>query len=267
MSKHFVTRSIEQTKKILSWKKSLQGVICGLLIAFSIFMFAGQTALAQEGACEQTGNVQAGEEVLLFHDSSANDTRELYIGVSAKDDNFILPEYYYATTSDRNSSAKHKINLVTGGTGDISDESLIEIQILPDYQVTWQPEDLDQNLLGAFSKTHLYYWSDYDENTHWMIKRTSDDKSGPIQYGEDVWLINEDYEEYMIPVNPAVDPENAAYLTTEPTPSAWQIQKTCPSSTQKLGKKSKKYSSKHLSKDFDLDEKTSIHISIDVTVD
>ncbi|NEP09958.1 MAG: hypothetical protein F6K14_06995 [Symploca sp. SIO2C1] len=266
MFNHFLTRSIERANKVLPQKKSLQGVLCGFFILFSMFMLTGQTALA--GDCSQEGgNVQSGEPVLLFHNPDANDERDLYIGLAGADSPG-LPTYYFAkTTSDADLATKHQLNLVTGSAGDISDGSLVEIQILD--QSAWDPDDYDENLLGGFGDSkYLYYWTDYDEKTHWIVERPpSSAESGPIQYGEDVLLLNEHYLEYLIPINPVEDPDKLDFLTTEPSASSWKIYQYCSPSAKKLTKQSGYSRSKNLSKDLDQDEKTSIHVSVDITID
>ncbi len=209
MLTNFLRYLAKPVKKISQLQKAMGMSFCAALIALSVFLMSSGSALAAQ--CHDTDNVQGGDIVFL-QDEDDIYTGKPYSGVS----------YYWVTTTvNYDKAGRHQIS----GAGDLSENDTIKLETLD--KDGWETDWLDRDLVGAFSKHDLYYWSsDYDSNTNWILERPSTStETGEIKYGEDIYLVNQDYNEYL---DPDYNGEDDGYMTTNPTPHIWTILEYCP---------------------------------------
>ncbi|NET24403.1 hypothetical protein [Okeania sp. SIO1I7] len=190
-------------KQMFQLKKVIGVISCVALMTFSVFFTVQPSALAQ---CNGTGYVTGGDTVYL------QDQGDIYTGKS-----YSGVRYYYPTvTPDYPVAGKFEIQ---GTGGPVYDGQNIQLQTLD--KDGWDPGWLHRDLLGAFAdSTELYYWEDYGAKTDWRIERPSNFSEEPIKYGENVYVINRDYNEFMTPTD-------SGYLTTEPNVHLWTFLEYC----------------------------------------
>ena len=177
-------------QKIFQFHKTL---FCAVFITSSALLMAGSRALAAE--CHATDNVQGGDVVIL------QEQTDLYPGKAYAGTKY----YYLTTTSDYNAAGPHKIQ---DFVGDLSDGATIHLQIVD--KNGWDQDWIAYDLVGAFAdSTTLYYWEDYDAKSNWLVERPgSSTEVGPIKYGEQIYLKNGSYSEYLVSTSDG-------YTTTE----------------------------------------------------
>lgn len=192
-------------QKIFRFHKTLS---CAIFITISAFLTTDSRALAAK--CHATDNVQGGDVVIL------QEQTDLYLGTAYSGAKY----YYLTTTPDYNIAGRHKIQ---GPVGDLSDRATIHLQIVD--KNGWDQDWLAYNLAGAFAdSTTLYYWTDYDAKSNWLVERPgSSTEVGPIKYGEQIYLKNGSYSEYLVSTSDG-------YTTTESTPRSWRFLEYCPDS-------------------------------------
>lgn len=173
-----------------------------ILMALSMFMVTSKSALA--GTCKYNTTVKSGDVVIL------KDQNGKYVG---KADSNNYSYYFPKSTTDQSQAGRLVIKNISS---DLNDKGVIHLETL-DKDV-WKGSWLSYDLLGAFAgKTELYYWNDYGSKSDWKVVRPSNStKTGPIQYGEQVYIVNGSYNEYLIPTD-----DN--WLTTEPYAHTWEF--------------------------------------------
>lgn len=131
-----------------------------------------------------------------------------YIGSAAA-----CPRYYYPTLQSNGAYAAH----FTLGGGKAHLQHGDNVPLIVTETDTWAPNWRNYNYLGGFAdSSDLYYWTLHGSKTNWIIERA--DGPGAISYGDDVYLKNESYGEYMAPAKDG-------YLTTTTANYAWTIAK------------------------------------------
>ncbi|PWV50594.1 metallophosphoesterase [Chitinophaga sp. S165] len=71
----------------------------------------------------------------------------------------------------------------------------------------------DKNQLGAFSTKALYYDDDSSDKTAWFVYKRDTSVSTDIHYGDDVYFVNVDWDQWMLPYDRIR--YSVLYLTTE----------------------------------------------------
>jgi hypothetical protein len=78
----------------------------------------------------------------------------------------------------------------------LCDKNIVHLKTTEQFKGIWN----QCKLLGAFADSYeLYYWSDYGDNTKWIIEKaagTAQDKE--IAYGEKVYIKNKSYNQYLV---------------------------------------------------------------------
>ncbi|NEO00542.1 MAG: hypothetical protein F6K50_35400 [Moorea sp. SIO3I7] len=186
-------------------KKIAQAMCTIVLIMLAFIMIVPMNpALAADGNCNYSSNVKSNDTFIL------KDQNGIFVGKA--DSNAY--RYYFPKSTPNESEAGRLV--LKGISGKLSNHDVINIQTI-DKDV-WDSDWRDYDLLGGFGNSkYLYYWNDYGDKGDWEVVRPSDSmKTGPIQYGEPVYIRNVDYNEYLVPTD-----DN--WLTTENSAHTWEF--------------------------------------------
>ncbi|NEN89886.1 MAG: hypothetical protein F6K48_13605 [Okeania sp. SIO3H1] len=223
--------STNLARQMFQQKKFIPVLSSFALMMFSVFLTTGRSPLAAD--CENTGNVKGGD-VIFLRSKQKEDSEDMYIYIGRSDSG---NNEYPTITLDSSMAVRFKVIVF----GHIFENDYIGLQTIDKEtieQENWKESRLTRDQLGKFKdRDRLYYWrgsayrygatyKDYADSTKWLIERASDlSKVGPIQYNEEVYIINGRNGNILAPFDP---PFLTAKEDKEENPFTWEFVKSCP---------------------------------------